>query len=109
MTMLKPNSLKSALYSKQIQLGLWCALSSSYSTEIVASSGYDWLTLDMEHSPNDMQTVLTQIQMLGGYNLEPAVRLVKFDKDLVKQYHEVNDDPVLREQLLQKSIVDRGI
>lgn len=86
MTTLKQNSLKAALYSKQIQLGLWCALSSSYSTEIVAGSGYDWLTLDMEHSPNDMQTVLTQLQMLGGYNLEPAVRLVKFDKDLVKQY-----------------------
>lgn len=86
MTILKPNTLKSALYNKKIQLGLWCGLSSSYSTEIVAGSGYDWLTLDMEHSPNDMHTVLTQIQMLGGYDLEPAVRLVKFDKDLVKQY-----------------------
>jgi 2-keto-3-deoxy-L-rhamnonate aldolase RhmA len=30
--------------------------------------------------------VLTQLQMLGSYSLEPAVRLVKFDKDLVKQY-----------------------
>ena len=86
MTTLKPNSLKEALYNKKIQLGLWCALSNSYSTEIVAGSGYDWLTLDMEHSPNDMHTVLGQLQMLGGYPLEPAVRLVKFDKDLVKQY-----------------------
>ncbi len=86
MTTLKPNALKAALYNRKIQLGLWCALSSSYSTEIVAGSGYDWLTLDMEHSPNDMHTVLTQLQMLGAYNLEPAVRLVKFDKDLVKQY-----------------------
>ena len=84
--MLKPNSLKAALYNKQIQLGLWCSLSSSYSTEIVAGSGYDWLTLDMEHSPNDMHTVLTQIQMLAAYPLEAAIRLVKFDKDLVKQY-----------------------
>jgi nitronate monooxygenase len=39
-----------------------------------------------------------------------AIRPVKdIVEDLVKQYHEVNDDPVLREQLLQKSIVDRGI
>jgi 4-hydroxy-2-oxoheptanedioate aldolase len=84
--MLKPNTLKLALRNKQIQLGLWCALSNSYSTEIVAGSGYDWLTLDMEHSPNDLHSVLTQLQMLGAYPLEPAVRLVKFDKDLVKQY-----------------------
>jgi 4-hydroxy-2-oxoheptanedioate aldolase len=84
--MLKPNTLKIALHNKQIQLGLWCALSNSYSTEIIAGSGYDWLTLDMEHSPNDLNSVLTQLQMLGAYPLEPAVRLVKFDKDLVKQY-----------------------
>ncbi len=84
--MLKPNSLKIALRNQQVQLGLWCALSNSYSTEIVAGSGYDWLTLDMEHSPNDLNSVLVQLQMLGAYPLEPAVRLVKFDKDLVKQY-----------------------
>ncbi len=84
--MLKPNAVKSGLANRQVQLGLWCALSNSLTTEILAGSGYDWLTLDMEHSPNDLQTVLSQIQMLGGYDVEAAVRLIKFDKDLVKQY-----------------------
>ncbi len=84
--LIKPNALKAALKNNQVQLGLWCALSSTYATEVLACSGYDWLTLDMEHSPNDLQSILSQLQMLAAYDLEPAVRLVKFDKDLVKQY-----------------------
>lgn len=83
---LKPNALKHALAHKQVHIGLWTCLSSAYSTELLAGSGYDWLTLDMEHSPNDLRGVLAQMQALGGYDVEPVVRLLRFDKDLVKQY-----------------------
>jgi 2-keto-3-deoxy-L-rhamnonate aldolase RhmA len=83
---LKPNKLKAGLAHQQVQIGLWTCLSSSYSTELLAGSGYDWLALDMEHSPNDLAGVLAQLQALGGYDVEPVVRLLRFDKDLVKQY-----------------------
>lgn len=83
---LKPNKLKHAFANKKVQAGLWTCLSSAYSTELLAGSGYDWLTLDMEHSPNDLLSVLAQLQAMGGYEVEPVVRLLRFDKDLVKQY-----------------------
>jgi 2-keto-3-deoxy-L-rhamnonate aldolase RhmA len=86
MNMIGFNKLKQALAERQVRIGLWCSLSSSYSTEILAGSGYDWMALDMEHSPNDLQTVLVQLQAMAGYEVEPVVRLVRFDKDLVKQY-----------------------
>ena len=57
---LTPNRLKQALAQGQVQIGLWSSLSSNYSTEIVAGSGYDWILLDMEHSPNDLRSVLSQ-------------------------------------------------
>ena len=60
--MIKPNTFKTALTTRQTQLGLWCCIADAYTNEIVAGSGYDWLTLDMEHSPNDARTVLAQIQ-----------------------------------------------
>jgi 4-hydroxy-2-oxoheptanedioate aldolase len=84
--MLRPNSLKQALAQGNVQLGMWCSLPSSYCAEIVAGSGYDWMLLDMEHSPNDLQSILTQLQAVAAYPTEAAVRLFKFDKDLVKQY-----------------------
>lgn len=84
--MIQPNQMKSALLQGRVQLGLWSGLNSNYAIEILAGSGYDWITLDMEHAPNDMQRVLSQLQALAAYPVEPAVRLYQFDKDLVKQY-----------------------
>lgn len=83
---LAPNRLKAALAQRRVQLGLWTSLANAYAMEILAGSGYDWLSLDMEHSPNDLASVLSQVQALGAYEVEPVVRLVRFDKDLVKQY-----------------------
>ena len=83
---LTPNRLKQALAQGQVQIGLCSSLSSNYSTEIVAGSGYDWILLDMEHSPNDLRSVLSQLQAIAPYDTEPMVRLYKFDRDLVKLY-----------------------
>ena len=84
--MIKPNTFKSALAAKQTQLGLWCCIADAYTNEILAGSGYDWLTLDMEHSPNDARSVLAQLQMLNGYGVEAIVRFPKFDSDMLKLY-----------------------
>ena len=48
------NRFKHALTEGRQQIGLWCSLASSYSAEIVAGSGFDWLLLDTEHSPSDV-------------------------------------------------------
>ena len=83
---IKPNAFKQALAQGRVQIGLWSSLSHNYSAEIVAGSGYDWILLDMEHSPNDLKSVLSQLQAIAPYSAEPLVRLYRFDKDLVKLY-----------------------
>ena len=84
--MIKANTFKSALAAQQAQLGLWCCIADAYTNEILAGSGYDWLTLDIEHSPNDARSILAQLQMLNGYGAEPIVRFAKFDSDMLKLY-----------------------
>ena len=54
------NRFKQALQNKQVQYGLWTSLASAYSTEICAGAGFDWLLLDGEHAPNDLQSILMQ-------------------------------------------------
>ncbi len=56
------NSFKRALKAGKRQIGLWCSLSHHYATELVAGSGFDWILLDTEHSPNDLESVLQQLQ-----------------------------------------------
>ena len=68
------NKFKHAIRSGQKQIGLWSHLCSSISIEILADCGYDWLLLDMEHSPNDISEVLAQLQAMKGGTATPIVR-----------------------------------
>ena len=68
------NKFKQAILSGQKQIGLWSHLCSPISIEILADCGYDWLLLDMEHSPNDLSEVLSQLQAMKGGSATPIVR-----------------------------------
>ena len=59
------NQFKRAIVAGQQQIGLWVSLANAYSAEVVAGSGFDWLLLDGEHSPNDPPSVLAQLQAVG--------------------------------------------
>ena len=48
------NSFKHAIAAGQLQIGLWSSLCSNIGVEIVADSGFDWILLDTEHSPNEI-------------------------------------------------------
>lgn len=68
------NKFKQAIRSGQKQIGLWSHLCSPISIEILADCGYDWLLLDMEHSPNDLSEIMAQLQAMKGGSATPIVR-----------------------------------
>lgn len=80
------NPLKEALQRGHLQVGLWCSLGSAIVTEVIAGSGYDWLLIDAEHSPNDMMSVLHQHQAVAQYPGEFVVRVPHHDPNLLKQW-----------------------
>src|SRR3970040_1173341 len=69
------NAFKRALKPGKTQIGLWWSLSSNYTVEVIAGAGYDWILLDCEHSPNDLESLLTQLQAAAPYPTEPVVRV----------------------------------
>jgi 4-hydroxy-2-oxoheptanedioate aldolase len=89
------NLFKKAIAAGRQQIGLWVALANPYSTEIVAGSGFDWLLLDGEHSPNDPTTVLPQLQAAAPYAVTPIVRPAWNDKVLIKRYLDVGAQSLL--------------
>ena len=92
---LPANAFKKALREGRQQLGLWVSLASPYSTEIVAGSGFDWLLIDGEHSPNDPTTVLPQLQAAAPYDVSCVVRPAWNDKVLIKRYLDVGAQTLL--------------
>lgn len=79
------NPFKEALSEKSPQLGIWLGLANSYSAELMAGSGFDWLLIDGEHAPNDINSILSQLQAIAAYPSEPVVRAVWKDSVMIKQ------------------------
>ncbi len=78
-------------FKKQLEqdrplIGLWQALASGYSAEICARQGFDWLLLDAEHSPNDLQTLLSQAQGIAPFDCEVIARVPFGEAVVIKQY-----------------------
>jgi len=82
---LPQNAFKRALKAGQPQIGLWSSLSSSYTVEVIAGAGFDWILLDMEHSPNDLESLLAQLQAAAPYPTHPVVRVPWNDMVTIKR------------------------
>ena len=78
------NRFKRSL-GKYGQLGLFATLASANSAELLALSGFDWLVVDTEHSPNDLNDVTAQLRSIALHNVSPIVRVAWNDQILVKQ------------------------
>ena len=79
------NKFKKALKEKVVQYGFWLGLADSYSAEICAGSGFDWLLIDGEHAPNSLRTILCQLQAVAPYPSHPVVRPVEGTTARIKQ------------------------
>lgn len=89
------NHFKRALQEKRPQIGLWLGLCSSYSAELLAGAGFDWLLIDGEHAPNNVQTVLGQLQAVAPYPSQPVVRPPWNDAVIIKQLLDVGAKTLL--------------
>ncbi|WP_313811952.1 aldolase/citrate lyase family protein [Glutamicibacter sp.] len=80
-------SLKDALHEAATPLaGVWVCSGSALVAEICAGAGFDWLFIDGEHSPNDLGSILAQLQAVRGYPVVPVVRPPVNDPVVIKQY-----------------------
>jgi 4-hydroxy-2-oxoheptanedioate aldolase len=89
------NVFKQSLRSGRQQLGLWVGLADSYVAELLATTGFDWLLIDAEHSPNDPRSVLAQLQAIAAYRVQPIVRPVCGNVEIIKQYLDLGVQTIL--------------
>lgn len=65
--------------------GIWVCTGSPLVAEICAGSGMDWVLIDMEHSPNGLESVLTQLQVVAAHPVTAVVRVPLGDLVTIKQ------------------------
>ena len=98
------NLFKQAMAQGRPQIGLWLGLADAYSAEILAGMGYDWLLVDGEHAPNDVRSILHQLQAIasatsalppGAAASHAVARVPVGDTALIKQYLDIGAQTLL--------------
>ncbi len=95
------NPFKEALAAGRPQIGLWLGLADAYVAELLAGIGYDWLLVDGEHAPNDLRSMLAQLQGIASawsahpHRSQPIVRIPIGDATLIKQVLDIGAQTVL--------------
>jgi 4-hydroxy-2-oxoheptanedioate aldolase len=89
------NPFKQALKDGRRQIGLWQAMASPYTAEICAGAGFDWLLFDGEHAPNDVPSLLAQLQAVEAYPTHAIGRPPLGEIRLIKQYLDIGFQTLL--------------
>jgi 2-keto-3-deoxy-L-rhamnonate aldolase RhmA len=79
------NTFRQSLREGRLLLGLWINFPYPPVVEALAGSGYDWMLFDMEHTPNDLETVGMQLLALRGTPVAPVVRVPVHDMAWIKR------------------------
>ncbi len=76
-------------------LGVWSASCSPNVVDALSHSGFDWMLLDLEHSPRDLETCLYELRILESSPCLPLVRVAFNDSVRFKQVLDIGVSSVM--------------
>ncbi|HEY4141278.1 MAG TPA: aldolase/citrate lyase family protein, partial [Pseudolabrys sp.] len=89
------NLFKHNLAAGKLQIGLWSSLCSNIAAEIIGDSGFDWILLDTEHSPNEIPDLVGQLQGMQASPTTPIIRPAWNDAVLIKRALDIGAQSLL--------------
>ncbi len=72
---MRKNTVKEKLQAGQPSIGSWLSIGHSLSAEMMAHAGFDWLTIDTEHTATDFSILLPMLQAISTTSTIPFVRV----------------------------------
>jgi len=77
--------LKEKLRKNKLSIGSWLSLSHPSIAEILARSGFEWLTIDMEHSVISLKESQNLIGIIESSGIAPLVRVPENSHSFIKR------------------------
>jgi 4-hydroxy-2-oxoheptanedioate aldolase len=68
------NRVRETLSQGKVSLGGWLNLGSPLAAEMMASAGFEWLTIDAEHAPFDLSLIAETFRAIDARGVVPFVR-----------------------------------
>ena len=83
---MRPNSVKQKWREGKVTLGGWLSIPSSYSAEIMAHQGFDWLCIDTQHGLIDYTYAVPMLQAISTTDTVPFVRVPWNEPSIIMKY-----------------------
>jgi len=102
-------SLKTKLKRNRLTIGSWVTIGHASIIEIMATAGFDWLTIDMEHSAITLDRAQELILAIQSKDMAALVRVGKNDELIIKQVMDAGADGVIVPMVCSKVDAERAV
>lgn len=82
---MKSNFVRAKLKNGEPSLGTWLNLPDSLVASLMSRVGFDWLTIELEHSPTSYETAAASFSILAGNGAVPLVRISSNTPENIKR------------------------
>ena len=83
---MRPNTVKQLWRQGKVAIGGWLGIPSSYSAEMMAHQGFDWLCIDTQHGAIDFSSALPMLQAISTTPTIPFVRVPWNEPSIIMKY-----------------------
>ncbi len=87
--------LKTKLHQNKLTIGSWITIGHPNVIEIMASAGFDWLVVDMEHTSIDLMMAQILIATIQAKDMSALVRISKNEEVIIKKVLDMGADGVI--------------
>lgn len=72
---MKTNHVRAKLKRGESSIGTWLTLPDPVAARLMARVGFDWLTVEMEHTPINLETAVQSLAVIAAEGVAPLVRV----------------------------------
>ena len=92
---MKDRRLKEKLKKNELTIGSWITIGHPAIPEILATAGFDWLVIDIEHTTIDFSMVQILISTIQSHGMAALVRVSKNEEVVIKKVLDAGADGII--------------
>lgn len=102
-------NLRKMLREGEVLYGPWCVIPSASVINVIATTGVDFVIIDMEHGPHGIETVEQMARAAQSEGCEAIVRVAKNDEALILQALDVGASGVIVPHIESREDAEKAV
>jgi 2-dehydro-3-deoxyglucarate aldolase len=92
---MKNTTLKQKLKNRETTIGSWVTIGNQAIIDILAEAGFEWLTIDLEHTVIDYNELQVLIGFIQAHDIAALVRVSKNEEVVIKRAFDAGADGII--------------